>query len=145
MVRIKRNLLPMLGLAALAIAVVAALPGRDPGLPRTQAGASQAAATEAGPLASLCAGWGNARKDCAAFVGHFLTTLSERDPSLQLCLPPPAPLAEWTAKALNGVPASQPWAPALEAALTTGRAAHPLPCAPSPSPDAAPATEARPT
>jgi hypothetical protein len=91
------------------------------------------------------AGWGNARRDCAAFVGHFLTGVAEREPALGLCLPPPAPLAEWTVSALRGVPAQQPWAGPLEAALTTGRRAHPLPCAPEPSPDAAPDTEASPT
>jgi hypothetical protein len=145
MVRIKRNLLPMLGLAAVAVAVIAMLPGREPGLPRIQSGANQPAATEAGPLANLCNGWGNARKDCAAFVGHFIQTLSERNPALGLCLPPPAALAEWTAQTLKGTPAAAPWAPVLEEALTTARAAPPLPCAPTPSPDAAPATEARPT
>ncbi|MBC9178443.1 hypothetical protein [Pseudoroseomonas ludipueritiae] len=145
MVRITRSLLPMLGLAAVALAVIAALPGRDPGLPRIQSGANSPAATQAGPLANLCHGWGSARKDCAAFVGHFIRNLSEREPALGLCLPPPAPLAEWAALALKDTPADAPWAPVLETALTTGRTAPPLPCAPTPSPDAAPATEARPT
>jgi hypothetical protein len=135
--RVKRVARPMLGLVALAGATVLLLPGREAGLPRTQAGANQAAATEAGALASLCAGWGNARRDCAAFVGHFLTGVAEREPALGL--------AEWTVSALRGVPAQQPWAGPLEAALTTGRRAHPLPCAPEPSPDAAPDTEASPT
>lgn len=123
--------IPMLGLVAVATAVVLALPGRNAGLPRTQAGNSQAAATEAGALASLCAGWGNARKDCAAFVGHYITTLSEAEPALALCLPPPAPLAEWTVAALAGTPPERPWAPVLHATLTAGRTAHPLPCTPS--------------
>ncbi|MCG7364477.1 hypothetical protein MHZ93_24840, partial [Roseomonas sp. ACRSG] len=85
MVRITRSLLPMLGLAAVALAVIAALPGRDPGLPRIQSGANSPAATLAGPLANLCHGWGSARKDCAAFVGHFIRNLSEREPALGLC------------------------------------------------------------
>jgi hypothetical protein len=142
--RLTRRLLPMAGLVAIATAVVAALPGHEPGLPRTQAGASQAAATEAGALAHLCAGWGNARRDCAAFAGHFITSLAQRRPEAGLCMPPPAALAEWTLRVLEGTAPDQPWAPVLEAALTTTRAAHPLPCA-APNPDAAPATEARPT
>jgi len=123
--------LPMLGLVLVATVVVLALPGRDAGLPRTQAGNGQAAATEAGPLASLCAGWGNARRDCAAFVGHYIGTLQEAEPALGLCIPPPAPLAEWTVAALNGTPPDRPWAPVLRTVLTTDRAAHPLPCTPS--------------
>ena len=142
--RLKAVGLPLLGLAAAATLVVLALPGRDAGLPRTQAGNSQAAATEAGALASLCAGWGNARRDCAAFVGHFITTLAEREPDLALCLPPPAPLAEWTVAALNGAASDQPWAPLLRTALTTDRAAHPLPCAPLSAP-ASPGEVPKPT
>ena len=135
----------MLGLAAVAVTVIALLPGRDPGLPRIHSGANSPAATLAGPLVNLCHGWGNARKDCAAFVGHFIHGLSEREPALGLCLPPPAALAEWTAQALRDTPPDAPWAPVLEETLTTRRAAPPLPCAPTSSSDAAPATEARPT
>jgi hypothetical protein len=134
--RLKSVGIPMLGLVAVATAVVLALPGRDANLPRTQAGAQQAAATEAGALANLCAGWGNARRDCAAFVGHYITALSEAEPALKLCLPPPAPLAEWTVVALNGAPPDRPWAPVLHAALTAGGKAHPLPCTPAATPPA---------
>lgn len=137
--RVKHIGLPMLGLAGIAALVIAVLPGREDSLPRTQAGNNQPAAREAGALANLCAGWGNARRDCAAFVGHFVTTLAERDPALGLCLPPPARLAEWTVATLRDTPANDPWAPSLEAALTTGRAAHPLPCTP-PAATPAPAT-----
>ena len=145
MVRITRNLLPMLGLAAVAVAVIAMLPGREPGLPRIHSGANSPAATQAGPLANLCHGWGNARKDCAAFVGHFIQRLSDREPALGLCLPPPAALADWTAQALQDTPPDALWAPVLEEALTSRRTAPPLPCAPPASPDAALAPEARPT
>ncbi len=126
--------LPMLGLVAVATAVVLALPGRHGDGPRTQAGNSQAAATEAGALSSLCSGWGNARRDCAAFVGHYINALSEAEPALRLCVPPPAPLAEWTVAALNGTPPERPWAPVLRAALTAGRTALPLPCTPEATP-----------
>jgi hypothetical protein len=131
--RVKRIGLPMLGLVAIAGLLILVLPGRDNGQPKTQAGNNQPAAREAGPLSNLCAGWGNARRDCAAFVGHFLTSISERD-NLGLCLPPPARLAEWTVATLRDTPATAPWAPTLEAALTTGRTSHPLPCAPNPAP-----------
>jgi hypothetical protein len=139
--RLKTVGIPMLGLVAAAALVIAMLPGRPDG-PRAQAGANQPAATEAGALSNLCAGWGRARLDCAAFVTHFMTTLAERDPALSLCTPTPANLADWTVTTLRGTPPDSPWAPTLEAALTTGRTAHPLPC---PPPAAAPAQKAEPT
>ncbi|MBO1072988.1 hypothetical protein [Roseomonas marmotae] len=129
--RMKRNVLPFLGLAGVAILVISMLPGREPGLSRTMAGFNQPAATISGPLSNLCSGWGHARRDCAAFVRHFMNGLAESRPELGLCVPPPAALAEWTVAALHGVPADEPWAAPLEAALTQARPAPPLPpCAP---------------
>ncbi|EHL97250.1 hypothetical protein HMPREF9946_04314, partial [Acetobacteraceae bacterium AT-5844] len=90
--RVKRIAPPLLALAAIAAALVALLPARPDtgmdGAPRTQAGANQPAATEASALSNLCAGWGRARLDCAAFVTHFLATRAERDPALATCTPP---------------------------------------------------------
>ncbi len=146
--RVKRLAPPLLALAAIAAGLVALLPARpDAGTdgPRTQAGANQPAATEAGALSNLCAGWGRARLDCAAFVNHFLATRAEQNPALAAaCTPPPAALAEWTIATLRETPASAPWAPALEAALAPGPNAHPLPC-PPPAAAAAPAQKAEPT
>jgi hypothetical protein len=121
--RIGAALAGLLGIGVLAGLVLNSAPEG----PRTAAGSRQPAARQTGALLRLCDGWGNARRDCAAFVAHHLADLPQNNPAAPICTLPPARLADWAAAILKAPAAENPdgpWAPVVEAALAT----HPLPC-----------------